>query len=107
MVDKVSSGIWWLRTPNSNNTNNAWNVNTDGTANNNNTTNDYGVVPAIGYKTLGRPSKRKLKAVPFIFKESLTRLVKTGEQERRCAHPAGWRCYKLLYHENNRGNFYL
>lgn len=54
MVDKVSSGIWWLRTPNSNNTNNAWNVNTDGTANNNNTTNDYGVVPAIGYKNFGQ-----------------------------------------------------
>lgn len=42
-------GNWWLRTPNSNNNNNAWNVNADGTANNNNTTNSNGVVPAIGY----------------------------------------------------------
>ena len=27
--------IWWLRSPNTNNNNNVWNVNTDGSNNNN------------------------------------------------------------------------
>lgn len=47
-------GNWWLRTPYSNNSNNAWNVNADGTANNNNVTNSNGVVPAIGCKNSGQ-----------------------------------------------------
>ena len=36
-----------LRTPNTNNTNNAWNVNSSGSGNNNNVANSYGVVPAF------------------------------------------------------------
>ena len=38
---------WWLRTPYSGSTGNAWNVNADGTANYDYTTNAYGVVPAF------------------------------------------------------------
>ncbi len=38
---------YWLRTPYSNGTSNAWRVDADGTANDYNTTYDYGVVPAF------------------------------------------------------------
>lgn len=38
---------WWLRSPNTNNTNNAWNVNSNGNYNNNNCTNSYGIRPAL------------------------------------------------------------
>ena len=54
-----------LRTPNTNNTNNAWNVNSSGSGNNNNVTNSNGVVPAIG-SSLGRPSK-EFESSPFII----------------------------------------
>ncbi len=36
--------VWWLRTPNTNNTNNFWNVTATGTSNNNNASNAYGVL---------------------------------------------------------------
>lgn len=39
--------IWWLRSPNTNNNNNVWNVNTDGSNNNNWYNNSYGVRPAL------------------------------------------------------------
>ena len=39
--------IWWLRSPNYNNSNNFCNVNTNGNANNNNANNSNGVSPAI------------------------------------------------------------
>ena len=38
------AAIWWLRSPNTNNNNNVWNVNTDGSNNNNWYNNSYGVV---------------------------------------------------------------
>ena len=41
----ASNAYWWLSTPNSDNTNNAWNVNSDGTINNNNVNNVYGLAP--------------------------------------------------------------
>lgn len=34
---------WWLRSPNTTNTNNFWNVNSNGSNNNNNANNTYGV----------------------------------------------------------------
>ena len=37
---------WWLRSPNTNDSNNVCNVNTDGTANNNNYNNTNAVRPA-------------------------------------------------------------
>lgn len=42
-----SATNWWLRSPNTNNTNNAWNVNTNGDSNNNNVTNSNGSRPAL------------------------------------------------------------
>ena len=42
-----SAAIWWLRSPNTNNNNNVWNVNTDGSNNNNWYNNSYGVRPAL------------------------------------------------------------
>lgn len=42
-----SATFWWLRSPNTNNTNNVWNVNSDGQYNNNNANNTYGVRPAL------------------------------------------------------------
>lgn len=42
-----SATNWWLRSPNTNNTNNAWNVNSNGNYNNNNCSNSYGVRPAL------------------------------------------------------------
>lgn len=36
---------WWERSPNVGNTNNFWNVNTNGNNNNNNANNSYGVCP--------------------------------------------------------------
>lgn len=41
-----SAANWWTRSPNTNNTNNAWNVNSDGSYNNNNVTNTNGLRPA-------------------------------------------------------------
>lgn len=41
---------WWLRSPNTNNTNNAWNVNSNGDYNNN-CSNSNGVRPALMEKT--------------------------------------------------------
>lgn len=41
------AAIWWLRSPNTNNNNNVWNVNTDGSNNNNWYNNSYGVRPAL------------------------------------------------------------
>ena len=40
---------WWLRSPNTNNTNNVWNVNSNGDYNNNNNNANYsyGVRPAL------------------------------------------------------------
>lgn len=38
---------WWLRSPNTNSSTNAWNVNTDGNYNNNNCSNSNGVRPAL------------------------------------------------------------
>lgn len=38
---------WWLRSPNTSNTNNVFNVNSDGDWNNNNANNSYGVRPAL------------------------------------------------------------
>ena len=37
---------WWLRSPNTNNSNNVWNVKTDGSNDNWNYNNTYGVRPA-------------------------------------------------------------
>lgn len=41
------AAVWWLRSPNTNNTNNVWNVNSDGSNNNWNYNNSYGVRPAL------------------------------------------------------------
>ena len=38
---------WWLRSPHTNNTNNVWNVNSNGNYNNWNANNSYGVRPAL------------------------------------------------------------
>jgi len=37
---------WWLRSPNTNNSNNVWNVKSDGSSDNWNYNNTYGVRPA-------------------------------------------------------------
>ena len=41
-----SAAEWWLRSPNTNNSNNVWNVKTDGSNDNWNYNNTYGVRPA-------------------------------------------------------------
>lgn len=38
---------WWLRSPNTNDTTNAWNVNTNGNNSNNNCSNSNGIRPAL------------------------------------------------------------
>lgn len=38
---------WWLRSPNTNNTNNVWGVNSNGNYNNWNANNSLGVRPAL------------------------------------------------------------
>ncbi len=43
----MSATNWWLRSPNTNNSNNALNVNTNGNWNNNNCSNSNGVRPAL------------------------------------------------------------
>ena len=45
--DSFSAANWWLRSPNTNNTNNVWNVNSNGDYNNNDATNTYGIRPAL------------------------------------------------------------
>ena len=46
--DSFSAANWWLRSPNTNNSNNAWNVNSNGNSNNtNNCSNSYGIRPAL------------------------------------------------------------
>ena len=41
------AAIWWLRSPNTNNNNNVWNVNTDGSNDYNWCNYSYGVRPAL------------------------------------------------------------
>ncbi|MFQ9054415.1 MAG: DUF6273 domain-containing protein [Faecalibacterium prausnitzii] len=42
-----SATVWWLRSPNCNNFNNALYVNSNGDWNNNNCSNSYGIRPAL------------------------------------------------------------
>lgn len=51
---------WWLRSPNTNDSTNAWNVNSNGNANNNNCSNSYGVRPALMEKLVRVGICRKL-----------------------------------------------
>ena len=46
----MSTGYWWLRSPNANNTNNAGLVNNNGNVNNNNVNNDWAARPASPYR---------------------------------------------------------
>lgn len=57
-LEIVSAYNWWLRSPNLNNSNNAWNVNNDGNYNNNNCTNTNGVRPALMNCETSSPSYR-------------------------------------------------
>lgn len=50
-----STGNWWERSPNGNNSSNFCNVNSSGSANNNNASNGNGVAP-FGYIRLGLKS---------------------------------------------------
>ena len=68
-----------MRTPNTNNTENAWNVNTNGSANNNNVTNSNGVAFAIMLLS-GRPSRHFAEHRPTNHKESLTCLIWKGRR---------------------------
>ena len=49
-VKTLSAGVWWLRSPNANNTNNAGAVNNNGNVNNNNVNNDWAARPASPYR---------------------------------------------------------
>lgn len=51
-----SAANWWLRSPNTNNTNNVWNVNSNGNYNNNNTSNSNGIRPALMESEISNPS---------------------------------------------------
>ena len=46
-MTRFSATNWWTRSPNMNNSNNVWNVNSDGNYNNWNYNNTYGVRPAL------------------------------------------------------------
>ena len=52
----MSAGVWWLRSPNANNTNNAGVVNNNGNVNNNNVNNDWAARPAWPYRQMFVPS---------------------------------------------------
>lgn len=41
------AAIWWLRSPDTNNSNDVWGVNTDGSSYNDWYSNSYGVRPAL------------------------------------------------------------
>ena len=51
-----SAAYWWLRSPNTNNTNNVWNVNSNGNYNNNNASNSNGIRPALMESEISNPS---------------------------------------------------
>lgn len=68
-----------MRTPNTNNTENAWNVSSSGGSNNNNVTNSNGVAFAIMLFS-GRPSRRFAEHSPTNHKESLTCLIWKGRR---------------------------
>ena len=42
-----SAALWWLRSPNTNNTDDVWNVNSNGNCNNNRASNSNGIRPAL------------------------------------------------------------
>ena len=50
-----SAANWWLRSPNTNNTNNVWNVNSNGNYNNNNASNSNGIRPALMESEISKP----------------------------------------------------
>ena len=98
-----------LRTPNTNNTNNAWNVNSSGSGNNNNVTNSNGVVPAIG-SSLGRPSK-EFESSPFIISRNYypdlpKRQANQNEDAPFLKKESGAIHFNNIY-ENRRRNIYL
>lgn len=68
-----------MRTPNTNNTENAWGVKSDGGSNNNNVTNSNGVAFAIMLFS-GRPSRHFAEHRPTNHKESLTCLIWKGRR---------------------------
>ena len=51
-----SAANWWLRSPYTNNTNNVWNVNSNGNYNNNNASNSNGIRPALMESEISNPS---------------------------------------------------
>lgn len=51
----MSAGVWWLRSPYANNTNNAGVVNNNGNVNNNNVNNDWAARPASPYRPMFVP----------------------------------------------------
>jgi len=56
----LSAGVWWLRSPNANNDNNAGAANNDGNVNNNNVNNDWAARPAWPYRLMFVPSGTSL-----------------------------------------------
>lgn len=44
-ISSLAAANWWLRNPNTGNTNNEYNVNTSGSSNNNNSNNSNGCAP--------------------------------------------------------------
>ena len=56
----MSTGYWWLRSPNANNTNNAGLVNNNGNVNNNNVNNDWAARSASPYRPMLAPSGTSL-----------------------------------------------
>ena len=55
-MQNPSAGVWWLRSPNNNNSNNAGVVNDNGNVNNNNVNNGWAVRPASPYRPKFVPS---------------------------------------------------
>jgi len=55
-LQNPSAGVWWLRSPNNNNSNNAGVVNDNGNVNNNNVNNGRAVRPASPYRQKRVPS---------------------------------------------------
>ena len=63
----ITATNWWLRSPNTNNTTNVWNVNTNGSYNNNSYSNTYGVRPAL--MDTARESSLSAKTAPHHQRE--------------------------------------
>lgn len=96
-VQLMSATNWWLRSPNTNNSNNALNVNTNGNWNNNNCSNSNGVRPALMERetsSICESSAPSEQRELYPFESSYGRTINTSRRGLLATHLAAAGCWE-------------